>query len=345
MKTNRILMVVAAAMFLLSFFSYRDSVLRAERFERGQKLLPNLNPDEIANITLTQDGETTELKRQGDMFVVSSEDGYPASNDAVNRFLKDILALALEKEVGSGEKLEGKLGLMPDADGTLQVVLEDASDKNMATVLVGKPFDGGVGNYVQRQLGEEKSPVYLTSGRVSLQTGGSDFVKKELLDVEQAEVASIRGADFNIEDVEGDGNLALAGLPSGKKESAKVAQLEGVLSGLRFQEHFLANDPSLAGLSFDRQLEVMLQDESGYILQVAQRGDEHFLRIQGFHDGEQVAIALDADEDEVRETSEKLARSDEIREFNALHGSFVYKVTEITAEKVRFQSKDLMEDA
>lgn len=342
MKSNRLLMVVAAAVFLLSFLSYRHSVTRAERFERGQKFLSNLNPDEIANIKIAKDGTVTELKRQDDLFLVASEDGYPAANDAVNRMLKDVLGLSLEKEVGKGAGLEEELGLRPEASGTLDVTFKNAAGKEMVHFLVGKAFDDGSGNYVQR-LDGEKGPIYLTAERVSLQTTGSDYVDKELLDVPAAEIAAIRGDGFAFETV--DGKLALAGLAEGKKESAKATQVKGVLSGLRFQEHFLANDPSLQGLRFDAELEVELNDRSGYSLQVAQQGEDHYLRIAGFHDVGQLSVALDASEDEVRETSEVLSRGDEIKDFNALHGSFIYKVTSTTADKVRAKASELVENS
>ena len=50
------LIMVAAALFLFSALSYRASVKRAERFERGQSFLPNLNPDEIAEILIFDGG-------------------------------------------------------------------------------------------------------------------------------------------------------------------------------------------------------------------------------------------------------------------------------------------------
>lgn len=342
MKSNRLLMVVAAAVFLLSFLSYHSSVTRAERFERGQKFLSNLNPDEIANITLAKDGAITELKRQEDIFVVASEHGYPAANDAVNRMLKDVLGLSLEKKVGAGEGLEEELGLRSEAAGTLEVTFKNATGKEMVHFLVGKAFDEGSGNYVQR-LDGEKGPIYLTAERVFLQTEGSDYVEQELLDVPAGDIAAIRGEGFAFESV--DGKLTLSGLPDGKKESAKATQVRGVLSGLRFQEHLLANDPSLQGLVFDDELQVELDDQSGYTLQVAQRGEDHYLRIAAFHDVGQLSVALDASEDEVRETSEVLSRGDEVKDFNALHGSFVYKVTSLTADKVRAKASELMEDA
>ena len=47
MSTNAKLAVLAVLLFVFSVFSYRQSVTRAERFERGQKFLAQLNPDEI----------------------------------------------------------------------------------------------------------------------------------------------------------------------------------------------------------------------------------------------------------------------------------------------------------
>ena len=49
-KLNRNLLLVVAALFLLSRLTYRQSVGRADRFQRGQLFLANLNPDDVATI-------------------------------------------------------------------------------------------------------------------------------------------------------------------------------------------------------------------------------------------------------------------------------------------------------
>ena len=139
--------------------------------------------------------------------------------------------------------------------------------------------------------------------------------------------------------------MKLLEVPAGQKESSKVNQVKNVLSYLRFNKHYLADDAEVQGLSFDRQLIVDLKDQSGYQLAVAQRDDKHYLRIQGFHRALPETIALDADEEQVRETSEALSRGDEINEFNEFHGSWIYEVTETTADKVRMVASDLVEDA
>ncbi len=342
MKINRILAIVAALLFIASTLTYRESVLRAERFERGQKFLPNLNPDEIAQISITKGEETTQLERRGKEFVVVGAHGYPAKNESVNRFIRDVLELALEKQVGSGESFIEELELTAGGENTTEVAFTDASDKEMVRFVIGKSAEGGSGSYVLR-ADDEAGTIYLTSSRVYLSTGDDDFVKKDILSVEQSEVAAIRGADFAIEDQEG--SLALAGLPAGKKESSKVGQVKSVLQGLRFSKHYLADDPEVRGLRFTSVVEVDLKDQSGYQLAVAQQGDKHYLRIEGYHSAGPLSVSLDADEDEVRETSELAMRQKEIQDFNAFHGTWIYEVTEYTAERIAVTAADLVEDA
>ena len=376
---NRNLFIATLVLLVLSAFSYRNTVQRAERFERGQKFLSNLNPDDIAQIVIKKGETETRLKRSadGDRFLIPSEDGYRAQNSSVNRFIKDVLNLSLEKEVGAGEGLEKELELAVGADNpeSIEVAFLNDSDKEMVRFVSGKSFDEGSGNYVLR-VDDPERKIYLTDKRVYLSTDGSDFLDKEILNVERDDIEAIRGVGFSIdrgteepppalaaEPVEpgaepGDepaeaepaprGELKLADLPAGKKESSKVSQLKGLLSSLRFTQHHLANAPEVAGLVFDNRVDVHMRNGSIYVVEVAQKADKHYLRIQGAHEAAErggVSIARDASDEEVKETSEVLEALDKLQTFNAFHGSWVYEVTETVADKVRLQPSDLVEDA
>ena len=343
MKINQILIAVCAALFALSVFSYTESVRRAERFERGQKFLQNLNPDSVAEIVISKgDDEGAHLRREGDRFSVVDADGYPAKNESVNRFIRDVLKLSLEQEVGSGESLREELELVGGGENTIDVAFKDANEEEMVRFLVGKSMDDGGGSYVLRTDGDDDT-IYLTSSRVYLSTGQDDFLKKEILDVEDSEVAAIRGRGFEISDESG--SLALVDMPAGKKTSSKFNQLKSVLSGLRFSKHFLADAPEVQGLYFDSAVDIQLKDESGYQVAVATKGDKHYLRIQGYETYGQLSIAPDSDEAEAAEVAEKLKRQNEIADFNAFHGSWIYEVTETTANRVNVKRSDLFEDA
>ncbi len=342
MKINKILLVVALALMALSVFSYTDSVRRAERFERGQKFLQNLNPDTIAEIEIKKGDETTQLRRDGERFVVTTAGGYPAKNESVNRFVRDVLELGLEKEIGDSESLVEELELTPGSENATEVIFKDEGQQAMVHFLVGKTLDDGGGNYIRRTDGDDNT-IYLTSSRVYLNTGQDDFLNKEILNVASTEIAAVHGQGFNIEDQEG--SLKLVDLPSGKKESSKVSQLTGLLSGLRFTEHFLADAPEVQGLLFRSAVDIDLKDKSGYRVSVASKGDKHYLRIQGYHNAGQLSIAVDADEDEAAGVADQLKRQNEIQEFNDFHGSWVYEVAETTADKVKVTAGDLVENA
>ncbi|MEM8929628.1 MAG: DUF4340 domain-containing protein [Acidobacteriota bacterium] len=349
-QLNRNLLIAAALLFALSAFTYHSSVTRADRFERGQTFLPNLNPDEIAKITIGQGDEDTVLQRSGDRFILPSADGYRAKNGAVNRFIRDVLDLTLEKEVGSSDDLAAKLGLGDDAGERIAVSFENAAGQSMVQFQIGDRFEGGSGNYVRRIDGDA-SPIYLSSKGLYLQTATDDFVERQILDVPKAEIASIRGQGFVFERPEDGGELALADLADGQKASATATQVQTVLAGLRSTEHFLANAPEVQGLVFADRLDVALNDGSRYIVEVAERGDKHYLRVSGDLTEESILAARetlatrDATEDAVRDTSETLERRDEIEDFNAFHGSWIYEVSSTTADKVTAEASDLIEDA
>ncbi len=343
MKINQILIAVCVALCALSVFSYTDSVRRAERFERGQKFLQNLNPDSIAEIVLAKgDDEGAHLKRDGDSFAVVDADGYPAKNESVNRFIRDVLKLSLEKKVGSGESLLEELELVAGGENTIDVAFKDANEEEMIHFLVGKSMDDGGGSYVLRTDSDDDT-IYLTSSRVYLSTGQDDFLDKEILDVEDTEVAAIRGRGFEISGESG--SLALAGMPAGKKTSSKFNQLKSVLSGLRFSKHYLADAADVQGLYFDSGVEIDLEDGSGYQVAVAAKGDKHYLRIQGYENFGQLTVSPEDDEETTARIAEQLKRQTEIDKFNTFHGSWIYEVTETTANRVNVTPADLVEDA
>ncbi len=346
MKTNHVLAIATVVLLVLSGWTYYDSVTRAERFERGQKLLPNLNPDEIAEIVVSKGEEEARLRRQDDRFVVANADGYPAANESVNRLIRDVLELSLEKEVGEGESLEKELELGPDFEDTVEVVFKNENEKEMVHFFVGKRADGGGGNFVVRTDGDDRT-IYLTSSGVYLNAKADSLLDKQIVDVESEDVVAITGDDYEI--VNEEGAFRLAELPAGKKESSKVNTAKNMLSSLRFTEHHLADAPEVRGLVFDTRVDVELADDSGYQLALAERetedGTKHYLKIQGFHKAEQVSIAVDAGDEEVKQTADTLARLDELKQFNNFHGSWIYEVSETTANRIKLERSELMEDA
>ena len=344
-QMNQRLGIAAALLLALSLFSYWNSVSRAERFESGQKFLPNLNPDEIVQVEVIQGEERVTLTRDGDHYVVEEVHDYQARNEGLNRLVRNLLDIELTKEVGAGESLAAELGIEPPGEDTVEVALRNAAGNDMVRLRVGDRFEGGAGNYVRRLDGED-DPIYLTAATVLIDSTADQFLQKEIVDVAGGDVVSIEGPDFTFStaDEEG-GELALAGVPAGKREKAsEVGQVKNFLSRLRFSEVFLLDADDVADLSFSNRFQWTLDDGSGYIVSVAAREDDRYIRIAGFHTVDQVEIGRDTPDEELQEKADILKRAEEQQEFTQYHASWVYKLDSFTGEKLDLRRADLIED-
>ena len=343
MKTNSLLGIIALVLLALSLLSYKVSTTRAERFERGQKFLSQLNPDNIHEIDITKSGDTVTLRRGEDRFSVASKNNYPAKNEAINRFLNDVLGIGLEKKVGKGESLAKELEVQSDAEAATHVILKNEAGKTMVDFVLGKSLDGGAGRYLLRLDGEDQA-IYLSSGSVTLTTSADGFLDKEILNLSADKLVRIEGGDFTMAKAD-DGPLTLEGIPSGKQaKTSETSQVTNMLSYLKFDQVYLADHPEVANLNFDKSVRVRLDDQSGYDIALAEKDGKYYMTIEGTFDVGQIQLRQDETEEELKEKSEILSRSDEINKFNALHGSWVYGVSEATAKKFLKTKSELVED-
>ncbi|MCY3968685.1 MAG: DUF4340 domain-containing protein [Acidobacteria bacterium] len=344
-QLNQRLVAAAAALLALSVFSYWNSVSRADRFESGQKFLPNLNPDEIVAVEILQGDEQVTLSRQDDFYVVEEVHDYRARNEGVNRLVRNLLDIELAKEIGSGDNLAAELGIEPPGEDTVEVALQNAAGSDMVRLRVGNRFEGGSGNYVRRLDGEE-NPIFLTEATVLIDSTADQFLQKEIVDVSSSDVARIDGPDFTFSTGEGESDaLALERVPAGRREkTSEAGRVKNFLSRLRFSEVHLADAEEVADLSFDSEFRYELADGSGYVVSVAGRDDDRYIRISGYHTVQQVEIERDTPDEELQEKADILNRAEEMRDFNDYHGSWVYKLDSFTGEKLDLRRADLIED-
>ena len=341
MKLNRNLAVIAIVLLAASVWTYQSSVARADRFERGRRLLPNLNPDDVAEISISRGAEHVTLKRGESNFTITEFHGYPATNESVNRVLRTLYELELDKEIGTGDDLFRELGLTVDAAEMTELTLRAADGAEMVQLRVGKAFDGGDGTYVRR-TDSNGGPAYLSTRRVSFNPTAETYLAKEIVNVSADEIERIDGRDFAV--VRTEDGLTLDRVPAGREENpSAMNRARGILSSLRFDEVFLADDEEVRGLPMRQVADVRLTDGSGYRLALAERDGEHFLQIIGYHTVNQVSVDRDESTEELEDKAEILARADEISRFNRFHGSWVYRINPTTAEKLSLSKADLIQ--
>ncbi|HVS13420.1 MAG TPA: DUF4340 domain-containing protein, partial [Thermoanaerobaculia bacterium] len=335
------LSIAAAVLGALSVFSYVESVSRADRFESGQKFLPNLDPDSIAGVVVRGAESTVTLTREGDRFVVAEAQGYRARNDTVNRLVRDLLELELERRAGSGDDLAREVGLEPLGEGAVEITLSNASGAEMVAVRIGDRVEEGQGRFVQRVDGNDRA-IYRSASGASFDDQVASYLEKEIVDVQAAAIERIEGADFVLARGEEGGALELVE-PAGSADSADVSKLSSFLNRLRFEQVFVADDPEVAPLRFEPVLRYALDDQSGYVVYHAESEGRHFVRLNGFFGVESIEITRDTPDDELEEKSKVLKRADEIDRFNQYHGSWVYELAEYDAEKLALRASDLAE--
>jgi hypothetical protein len=343
MRTNLKLAVAAVLLLAGSIWVYADSISRGDRFERGKKLLPNLAVDEVSTILLTEGGKTTTLKRGEKDFTIAEVHDYPAKNDAVNRLLRDLMDIGLEKEIGTGADLAKELEIDPPTDHTTEVTLKNAAGEDMVKLRLGKNFTNGDARYVRR-LDQENAPIYLTSSGAFLSTSPDLLLDKEIVDFAPSKVVRVEGKDFVLQAAEKNATPALTGIPAGKKEkTSETSRVRSALERLAFDKVYLADDPAVRDLAFEQRLRVSLDDDTSYTLSTAKQGEHSYLQIRGDHSIGQVMITLTTPKEELKEKADQLTRADEIGKFNQFHGSWVYEIPSTTATKLELTKKDLIE--
>ncbi len=362
---NQKLLIGVVITMLLSAFTYWRDANVGERFESGQKFLQGLDPDEIGTIKVTKGEETLTLERSEvygnttagrDEFTLAEKDGYIVKNESVNRLVQELLDLELDKEVGSGGSLAEELGIEPPGSETVEALLQNKAGEPMVQVRVGNRADEGGGRYVQR-LDLADQPIYLSAGAVSVDTSIDSYLRKEVANVEQGEVDRVEGPDFVLERpvIEGEvgedgettpptkGELTLADAGSDTVSTGALNKVKGAFYRLQYDKVFRADAPEVTTLEWRRGLRVTREDKSGYAVMVAESGEDTFMRISAFLGVDRIELGEDEDDEGLKEKSEILKRNDEVQRFNSYHGSWVYQLTESTAEKMVMRRADLLE--
>lgn len=340
---NRKLGIATLVLFVLALFTYHHSTSRAERFESGQTLLQNLNPDEIAGIEVRGgDGEgaqTVTLRREGESYVLRERSGYRAKNEEINRVVRDLLEATLDRRMGAGDDLAAELGLA--ADEAVSVRLENGSGEEMVALRLGATADDG-GRYVQRIDGEDQS-IYRTESALNVATDPATFLDKEIVDHPSSAVVRIDGPDYVLAKEQTDDGTwqGALQLSSGETNTSEANRLGGFLSRLAFDEVLVADDPTVAGLDFDRTFVFRLDDLSGYRIEVAGSGDQTYARFTAFLEVDRVEVSAEESDEELEEKADVLRRNDEVIQFNQFHGSWVYRLRDFDAEKLELSAADL----
>lgn len=188
-----IFIVLLGAVFLFD----REEKTDKRTDKRTEKVFPDIKPEEIVSIRLTNPESRTLLEKDGGVWALVTDSGrYRADGDEVSRLIEDIVRMEVEKELpAGGEKLNEYGFVRSKTEFTVTTKYGDYP------VIVGDKSPVGSGTYVY-DLGDGRVMIvddrYLEAVRNKRAT---DFRERKLLNLTANDVdrISINVGDFSIE--------------------------------------------------------------------------------------------------------------------------------------------------
>ena len=342
-KTFNKLGIAAGIMVVLSVYVAFDKPTVNFEFAKGRYLVRNLDPAQVAGIVIKSKTEEVKLDRVGAGFVVSSKLSYPASNKEVNTLLRDIIKVQLAAEVTASKAAHQELGVAVDSEDAKVVRFLDRESKELVGVVIGKSVDGG-GFYV-RLANEDQ--VYRADGYASVRDKSLDYVEKEIVNNERAQIAKVEvqpadGAAYVIDSPK-DGEVALLGIPEGQR--AKASAHDSVFSATSyFSFEEMASAASMPDLDFKNTHVVTRRDGAKFTFDLAKKDDKSWVRGRAEYVGPaKVTIGKDDKDEDLKQKEGWLKAQDAVEAFNKRHQSWVYQVGSWKADNLAKPFADLIE--
>ncbi len=194
------------------------------------KLFPALASEaaSVDRIVITQGGKPLVIERDGEMWRVASEHGYPAMNEKVRALL---LALADARLLEPKTRIADRYALLEVDDpgkssNARLITLEDAAGHTLGEIIAGKQQTGaapagdhGTGGTYVRRPGDAQS--WLASTTISGGSALKDWANPRVFETQTERIkdltVEVRGEPPYKLKRNDDGSHALAAVPAGKK--------------------------------------------------------------------------------------------------------------------------------
>jgi len=169
-RTVIILWTVAAALGIAAYFvkfHSTDANLTKTHLTSGEKILPDLAPQELTSVTLTQGEETTTITRdQNNLWTVNERNHYPANHELLRNLLGALGELQVTQGYPCSQDDYGRFGVAAESkeetDLGLRVTMTNAQGVALAEIFLGK-YNGAdrktVGRFIR--ISGDDSGVYV----------------------------------------------------------------------------------------------------------------------------------------------------------------------------------------
>jgi Domain of unknown function (DUF4340) len=252
--------------------------------KRGQLLLPDFQPKEVARITFSSGSDKTTLMLKNGKWLVSERSDYPANVAIINQLLRTLAEVKVTQGIEADASFAPRFGMDPGSSDKTQrgvdVVFGNDAGSELLHLTFGKTIeqDGGSpfgvmggmasGRYVKNTA--DSSGVYLTAEMFSfisaeprswLQEGFIKVQNPKMISVTQAGKADLA---WKVSREDENANFSLEGKQDKETlEDATLTPLKNIFSMARFDD-LVPEDQVAAQAIPERRQEVKIDTFDGF---------------------------------------------------------------------------------
>ena len=220
--------------------------------QAGEHLFPGLETkvNDVAKIEVIKGEDRVTIQRGDNNWQVADKDNYPANGSKVKETIMKIAAFTTIEAKTQKEENYGKLNVEdPTQTDTKSVLvsLKDASDNELASVVVGRLITGSLTTGSQDKTYVRKNndtQVWLAKGGLIVDEIATDWLSEELMDVSESRISKVSIAHANGESVvvfkekSGEGDFILQDIPNNKepKSQTELARIARILERLNLDD-------------------------------------------------------------------------------------------------------------
>ncbi|MBL7665190.1 MAG: hypothetical protein JNM93_08655 [Bacteriovoracaceae bacterium] len=185
-QRDHILPALALVVFLLGGILFKYDQRLPETVWEGRDLIAGLEPKELTKIIFKTKEKTFSISKQGDGFVVDSQNSAPADMQKINEV---ILRLGGAQITGvEGSKADWDKMNVSDSQYELQVELFTRGDSPKWKVYLGKVINGKSGRAARLN---EQNEVFATKDFLYIPTNDTEYISKIAFDLSKVKIKSV----------------------------------------------------------------------------------------------------------------------------------------------------------
>jgi len=200
LKTYATLLVIFCLLIAVSLFILYKNKSTRDRLKMGEKLLYNLQANDVVTLKIKSGKEKVTLKRGENFWVVENRFNYPADFSKITNLVINLKEMKTGRSFKASPDVISRLSLYdqgenqnqkikPENQKGIRVVLENKKKQILADLIIGKTSSQTKGNFIRPS---KESTIYLVDRNFRfLETKPSVWIDKKLIDIDPDEIKTV----------------------------------------------------------------------------------------------------------------------------------------------------------